>query len=72
MTRKLGRSLESCADMIVDLVKSEFRVTLKEAGDRAHIATTGDRPFTGCNPHSADAADDPAIPAGAAQTKPRD
>jgi hypothetical protein len=51
--QRLGAKLEGCAERLMDFLRGELRTALKNAEDRAHIATTGDRPFLGCNPDRA-------------------
>jgi hypothetical protein len=52
-SRRLGEKLEGYAERLMDFLRGEMRTALKDAEDRAHIATTGDRPFLGCNPNRA-------------------
>lgn len=48
--RRLGRRLEDYADRFVHFFRGELRLAHREAENRAHIATTADHPFLGCNP----------------------
>ncbi len=45
-----GQAIERGVERLEDFLAAEMRATHRRAEDRAHIATTGDRPFAGCNP----------------------
>ena len=45
-----GQAIERSVERLKDSFAAETRATHERAEDRAHIATTGDRPFAGCNP----------------------
>ena len=45
-----GQAIARSVERLADFFAAETRPTHKQAEDRAHIATTGDRPFAGCNP----------------------
>ena len=45
-----GQAIERGVERLKDFLAAEMRATQRRAEDRAHIATTGDRPFAGCNP----------------------
>ena len=45
-----GQAIERGVERLKDFFPAKMRATHKRAEDRAHIATTGDRPFAGCNP----------------------
>ena len=45
-----GQAIERGVERAKDFLAAEMRATHRRAEDRAHIATTGDRPFAGSNP----------------------
>ncbi len=45
-----GQAIERGVERLKDFLAAEMRATRRRAEDRAHIATTGDRPFAGCDP----------------------
>ncbi len=45
-----GQAIERAVERLKDFFAAEMRATHRRAEDRAHIATTADRPFAGCNP----------------------
>ncbi len=48
-----GQAIERGVEGLKDFFAAEMRATHRRAEDRAHIATTRDRPFAGCNPSRA-------------------
>ncbi len=44
---KLRRVIEKSADQLKNLLGNEMRAINRDAENRAHIATLGDRPFVG-------------------------
>ncbi len=45
-----GQPIERGVERPKDFLAAEMRATHRRAEDRAHIATTGDRPFAGSDP----------------------
>ena len=45
-----GQAIERGVERLKNFFAAEMRATRRRAEDRAHIATTVDRPFAGCNP----------------------
>jgi hypothetical protein len=44
------RMMEKSIVQLKELIAKQVGVINKDAEDRAHIATLGDRPFVGCSP----------------------
>jgi hypothetical protein len=44
------RVMEKSVEQLMDLLANEVGAINRDAEDRAHIATLGDRPFVGCSP----------------------
>jgi hypothetical protein len=49
------RAMEKSVEQLKDLLANEVGAINRDAEDRAHIATLGDRPFVGCNPRKPEA-----------------
>ncbi len=45
-----GQAIERGVERLKDFFAAEMRAAHRRAEDRPQIATTGDRPFAGCNP----------------------
>ena len=50
LLENVKRSVRCKAQKLVVLVAEELSQSDKQARERAHLATCGDRPFVGCNP----------------------
>ena len=48
-----GQAIERGVARLKDFLAAEMPATHRRAQDRAHIATTGDRPLAGCKPRAA-------------------
>jgi hypothetical protein len=44
------RKMEKSGERLKDLIANQVGALNKDAEDRSHIATLGDRPFVGCRP----------------------
>jgi hypothetical protein len=49
------RAMEKSVEQLKDLLANEVGAINRDAEDRAHIATVGDRPFVGCSPRKPEA-----------------
>jgi hypothetical protein len=49
------RAMEKSVEQLKDLLANEVGAINRDAEDRAHIATVGDRPFVGCIPRKPEA-----------------
>ncbi len=45
-----GQAIERGVERLKDFLAAEMQATHRRSEDRAHLATTGDRPFASCNP----------------------